>query len=55
MNIIFIGTSSDVPGPGQYDIKETVPSMDKLKNFGFLNRSKRFISPKSGNIYYIFF
>jgi len=40
-------TSSDVPGPGQYDIKETVPSMDKLKNFGFLNKSKRFISPKS--------
>jgi len=40
-------TNDDVPGPGQYNIKETVPSMDEMKNFGFLNKSKRFISPKS--------
>jgi len=39
--------ASDVPGPGQYDIKETVPQNDEIKRFGFLNKSKRFISPKS--------
>jgi len=39
--------SSDNPGPGQYDIKESVPSMDEMKKFGFLNKSKRFISPKT--------